>query len=110
MSSKLRRILTALSRPLRWLRIPPALFVGFLGLVALVTLIAVLVKPATGPGAVAATARAQHAAVAELSYSGLRDAMSARKVKSAIAQAGRVQGRGRPQGRLQAHRRLLADR
>ena len=85
MSSKLRSILSALCRPLRWLRIHPGLFAGLLGLIALVTVIAMLVNPTTGPATIAtAAATKRPVAPTELSYSGLRDAMSAHKVKSAV--------------------------
>ncbi len=93
MSSKLRSILTALCRPLRWLRIHPGLFAGVLGLIALVTVIAMLVHPTAGPATIATAATPKRPVVeTELSYSGLRDAMSAHTVKSACPQAGGVQG------------------
>ena len=65
---------------------------------------------ALAAGTPASDQAAKAAGADEFSYSDLRDAIAARKVKAAMLQAGGVQGRGRPQGRREAHRRLLADR
>src|SRR4051794_15125648 len=85
MTSKLRRILTALSLPIRvlarWLRVHPAAVAAMLSLLTAVALLAVVVH--TGSTGAAAAAKPPAAHGTAYSYSDLRSAIAAHKVKTA---------------------------
>src|SRR4051794_18380439 len=87
MTSKLRRILTALSLPIRvlarWLRVHPAAVAAMLSLLTVVALLAVVVGTGSTGAAAAAQRPVAQGKEKDYTYSDLRSAIAARKVKTA---------------------------